>query len=354
MPVVVRALLALCTAALGRQPAGEHALGTMMPIRHVEASQTSPNITNVLYFVPIAGNSHTSLSKYASGLNMSCTKLRGDGLRTFFAGDHDFIYDYQIEPCFPIVANSPQALNFTFDDLPHDEVTASFSDNCSLKQDSISPHYPTRMAPGLFKRVARIYLSKVDVLCKAAAALGDSSRPAERFALVDAKIGHGVDGGELLNKESYQDLTEILPAEAPLTPGTLRVELYANPAFDLGAYYTGYMNEDHEGFKKEYIKDWLGELFINKAANSSLYAMCKNVEYAGEPLGPPDLFFFVIAKLLVVTHGGHELVRQRWHDMIALMQQNFDCPCFDEEMTLTLMHRVHPDWIREVRLPGPL
>jgi len=352
------ALVASCTATSSRWSAEQHGLSTLIP-HPVAASQISANVTYVLYFVPIAGNTHSSLSSYAMGLNASCTKMRGDGLATVFAGDHSFIYANRIESCFPIVANSPQALNFTWAELPFGEVTASMPDDCSLKTDGISRHSHVRMGSGLFKRIARVYLSKVDVICNAAAALGDSNRPTERFALVDAKIGaegHTPSGQEVLNIASYTDATTDLPAEDAPAPGTLRTQLYGDVLLDLGLAYTGFMNDQHEGFRPKYFAEFAKEAVFDRMANTTFYARCPNITYmnGSTPLDLTSMAFeFVIAKMLVVAHSGHELMRQRFHHMVTLMQQHFSCPCFDEEMSLTIMRILHPKWIRAVRLQSP-
>lgn len=180
--------------------------------------------TFVLFFVPMPhhGQSHHGMSGYSHGLDASCARLARDGKRAVFAGDHSFIYAQQIVSCYSIVQSSPPALNFTYDDLPFKEVAESMPANCSYKFANLSRYDPPTPS-NQFKRIARIYLSKIDVLCDAAAALG--SEHGQRYALLDAMIGSNEN--TLPEAGSYLDSTSRLETET-LLPGVLRTELYTN------------------------------------------------------------------------------------------------------------------------------
>jgi len=177
----------------------------------------------ILFFVPMPnhGRSHHNMSKYVAGLRASCSRLLVDGKMAFFAGDHSFIYAQKIFTCYPFVLASPPALNFTYDDLPFKRLTEDMPTNCSYKFANLSRSDPPTPL-GLYKQVARIYLSKIDILCNAVSGLRGT--PGQRFALLDAMIGSNEN--LLPEADSYFDATVRFESET-LAPGVLRTQLYS-------------------------------------------------------------------------------------------------------------------------------
>jgi len=294
----------------------------------------------ILFFVPLPdnGESHHNISKYVAGLTQSCFRLRQDRKDTFFAGDHSFIYAHKIYACYPIVRASPPALNFTYYDLPFEALAESMPDDCSYKFANLSKYDPPTTL-GAFKQVARIYLSKIDVLCDAAAALG--AAPGQRYALLDALIGSNQN--QLPEADSYMDATYVLESET-LAPGVLRTQLYS----DILTLLRATMGETETFWRA--IWKGVGSLSLYGQPTCNLPDAIPGVKSwrdlsAFQPFKPFNKYSHdgvVVARLLATEASGCERVRQAFHDELRRWPTTV-CPCFDEEAVLTRMRWMASD-----------
>lgn len=330
-------LLALSAAAPARRTA------TALTARDASTSAASDESTIVVYFVPVPNarensTGHRGLSEYVSGLNQSCAMMAASFSRVVFAGDTTFLHDYAISSCIPLVDLS---LHMTFDTLPHAEDAAAVGDDCDAK-------FPRWNDISVVRNATRIYLSKIDVLCRAARRPGHP----ERHVLVDAMIARQPD--------TYEDLielvsnTERLGFDEPNVPADsllLRTEAYGRvdefgevvpedfgdsgriepPPSCIGLDNRGQPCEARgwygtPGCDREI--DWLGHGTVS--------------EYLGEPTGRG----LVLARLLATEESKCDELERLYGDEIAAVRADSECPCYDEERILSRLHARLPGRIR--------
>ena len=189
LSALLASLLALSAAAPARRTA------TALTGRDASTSAASDAevSTIVVYFVPVpnAGEhstGHRGMSEYVYSLNQSCAMLAASFPRVIFAGDAAFLHDYAISSCIPLVDRS---LHTTFDTLPHAEDAAAVGTSCDAK-------FPRWNEIAAVRNATRIYLSKIDILCRAARRPGHP----ERHVLVDASISR--------QTHTFEDLIDLV------------------------------------------------------------------------------------------------------------------------------------------------
>jgi len=303
----------LLLALFSRAGADEGATdaNALQPVGNVASSADAAvdEPTFVLYFVPapLAATAHYkhSQAQFASGLNTTCHQIRQDGKKAVFVGDVDWVRSQGLDACYPLLKSE---LNFTYDQLPHDRETSGMSDSCQLKfykpaEQRHDGKMQRPLADGVFRQLARIWLSKLHMVCTAAHFGGGNGR----YVNIDAELAS--------ERESYLDALKA--AVEPWSDGEV-IRTETGPPDDpiVQPHMTG-----------EFA-------LFNQSA-------CKPGSFGN--ITDRHTHKFALARVIAVTDSTCEDAQEVFNAEVQnLMTTQEDCHCFDEETVLTRLMERYP------------
>ena len=312
------------TAATTENDDGDGTVAAASLPDHLEAisPQSRPDAVFVLYFVPMPSNHRGqhyvhSEANYAEGLNASCARLKEAGHETIFVGDVDWVRRNHITECMNL-----RALNVTFSTLPKIDEAEQMDEACQLKfyrqRWEGEPDGKYAVPKGMFRQLARVWLSKLEVTCHVASLLSGGTAAETRYLYVDANIGkEEFNYADALNAAKEERSADLL----------LRTQTYMDDA-QIEMPWTQHLDGR--------------QLLYN-------HTSCKPSMFGSTEGGRPRKL--VLARLLGVTKASCSAAQQLWNAELSELiaegaHKRGGCPCFDEEAILTRMLQHFPARVR--------